>query len=346
MHHQAEPYEVRNKRKLVTGELTIPHQFSQRENGFYRCAVCGQEWATPVGSECPGVPVYPYSGAPDHLQTLGQLHNAGLQPAEGQQPAGAVRGKKYYFLYDARQAIARPRPSPARIAALERARAAQLKARTCTRCGRVEAKKLYDGLCPDCREEEQLAQMHSKEREQAIAWARAMLADGAVILDVESTGMDSGAEVCQIGIIDLNGQTLMDTLVKATVDIDPEARRVHGISAEMLLDAPAFDALHAQLSALLDDRTVIAYNSAFDSRMLAQTCRRYGAPRFRAHWKCAMEAYAAYFGDWSQYHRSYRWQTLEAACWQMQVVIDTPAHTAVGDCLRTLGVIRAMADGD
>ena len=57
---------------------------------------------------------------------------------------------------------------------------------------------------------------------------------------------------------------------------------------------------------------------------------------------CAMQAYAEFRGEWSAEKGQYRWQKLSAAAAQQGVTV-TNAHRALGDCLMTLGVVRAMA---
>jgi DNA polymerase-3 subunit epsilon len=45
-----------------------------------------------------------------------------------------------------------------------------------------------------------------------------------------------------------------------------------------------------------------------------------------------MLQYARFIGEWNSYYNSYKWQKL-----------DGGDHTALGDCLATLEVIRVMA---
>lgn len=58
---------------------------------------------------------------------------------------------------------------------------------------------------------------------------------------------------------------------------------------------------------------------------------------------CAMEAYAAYYGDWSEYHESFKWVSLIDAADNCGYEPQGAAHRALTDCLMTLAVMRAMA---
>ena len=50
-----------------------------------------------------------------------------------------------------------------------------------------------------------------------------------------------------------------------------------------------------------------------------------------------MKPFAAYIGEWNDYHNNYRWQTLEKYSTQAD-------HSALGDCKATLERIEQMAN--
>jgi DNA polymerase III epsilon subunit-like protein len=186
----------------------------------------------------------------------------------------------------------------------------------------------------------------SDERPKAISWARRVLEDGeALILDTETTGLDANDEVIQVGIIDLDGNVLLNTLVRPTVPVAPEARSVHGITDQKLADAPHFSDLYDTLTGLLVNRCILAYNADFDHRLLEQTCAKYGLPPFEgAEWGCVMERYADFWGERSQagHHKP---QSLAIACDQQGINVEGH-HEAVKDCQLTLELIKAMAVAD
>lgn len=166
-----------------------------------------------------------------------------------------------------------------------------------------------------------------------------------LILDTETTGLGHDAEICSIAIIDSNANVLMDTLVKPMRPIPEDATRIHGITNETVQDAPLFSSLEQQVYDLLKNRHVIIYNSKYDVQMLNQSNRVRPSVtddwnRVAMYW-CAMEAFAEIYGDWNDYRHSYRWQKLEVAAGYYKVKA-TEAHTALGDCLTTLAVCKAM----
>ncbi|ENO74751.1 Exonuclease RNase T and DNA polymerase III [Thauera sp. 27] len=187
-------------------------------------------------------------------------------------------------------------------------------------------------------------------REASSRQARAWLEVNALVLDTETTGLGDDAEVVELAVIDCAGVVLLDTLVRPSGPVPAEAGAIHGITDAMLADAPTWSEIHARFCGLVEGRQVVIYSREFDTRVITQTARRYGLPApqgfdlvldpGRIH--CAMQAYAEFRGEWSAEKGRYRWQKLSAAA-QQQGVTVTNAHRALGDCLMTLGLVRAMA---
>ena len=181
---------------------------------------------------------------------------------------------------------------------------------------------------------------------QVCAWLDA----NALILDTETTGLDDDAEVVELAVIDCAGTVLLDTLVRPSGPVPAEAAAIHGITDAMLADAPTWSEIHARFCDLVEGRQVVIYSREFDVRVINQTARRYGlqAPQGfdlvldPGSIHCAMQAYAEFRGEWSAEKGRYRWQKLSAAAEQQGVTV-TNAHRALGDCLMTLGLVRAMA---
>ncbi|MFH8620165.1 3'-5' exonuclease [Streptomyces sp. NPDC017979] len=134
----------------------------------------------------------------------------------------------------------------------------------------------------------------------------------AVVLDTETTSL------------------LMDTLVKPTTEITPEARWVHGISDEDVANARPFDKVLPKLRTVTKDRTVCAYNADFDRTVVLGDIARAGKKPMHlepfGNWYCLMEAYAAWLG-------SRRWLRLGGG------------HRALGDAQAARTVLIEMSKG-
>ncbi len=176
-------------------------------------------------------------------------------------------------------------------------------------------------------------------RRQAAIWSRELLKrdpDTWVILDTETTGLGSDAQVIQIGVIDGKGNVLIDNiLVKPTMPIAPDATAIHHITNEMVQDAPSFPNILPQLCEVVEGKLLVIYNAQYDMRLLVQSGKAHGVALSLGikGFACAMLQYAEWFGDWNDYHKSFRWQKLQGG-----------DHSALGDCHATLEVIRKMAE--
>lgn len=179
--------------------------------------------------------------------------------------------------------------------------------------------------------------------------AAGWLARRPVFLDTETTGLDGQAEVCDLAVIDWEGNVLLNTLVRPMGPIPAQAYMIHGISNDDVAGAPRFCDVVPDLVRVLHQRLVVIYNAAFDLRILLQSATAYLS---NAHWLalecdpvCAMELYAEHYGDWSNWHRNYRWQSLEAAARQCGLQWTSTAHRAHADAEMTRRLIHHLARG-
>lgn len=176
-----------------------------------------------------------------------------------------------------------------------------------------------------------------KDRNDMIDVAREILSNKEkfVILDTETTGLGNNDVVIQIGIIDLEGNILLDTLIRPTKRkrISRDATAVHGITMKMLTDAPTFKEIYPKFCEIVGDKTIITYNAQYDARLIAQTAEQDEFKIKEFQLLCAMIAYSQFVGEWSDYHRNYKYQKLIGG-----------DHTAIGDCKATLKILQKMAN--
>lgn len=180
-------------------------------------------------------------------------------------------------------------------------------------------------------------------KQLAADMARFWLQDNAIIIDTETTGLGSRDEIVEISALDCEGNVLLDTLVKPLGDISREAQRVHGITLQDTANAPTFDQILPDLTGIAHNRTLVMFNSSFDTRMIDQSSRLYQKPTPRMIAHCAMINYARFHGQWDDIRQKWKWQSLENAAWQMQIEVTGDAHRALTDCRTTLALIEAMA---
>jgi DNA polymerase-3 subunit epsilon len=182
-------------------------------------------------------------------------------------------------------------------------------------------------------------------RTEAIQIAQAKLESHPIYLDTETTSTGPTDEVIEIGIIDEDGTPLFESLVKPLGKVSPDARRVHGISDEMLVAAPRWIVVWPKVEAVLAGRTVCVYNADFDLRMLQQTHAKY-----KMRWTlpestsffCVMKLYAQFYGEWNARTGGYRWQSLDIAGRQCNLALPN-AHRSIADSLLTRALLQHMA---
>jgi DNA polymerase-3 subunit epsilon len=221
-------------------------------------------------------------------------------------------------------------PTEKQLAALERARTKSLENRTCRRCGRVcKSKNSLDSdkLCSSCSQVINALKCRKYWLDHK---------DEYVLLDVETTGLYSNDEIVQIGIIDLDGNVLMDQLVRPTQKIPEDAMRIHGITDEMVKDCPTWKVVYLKVKKLLKGKTIIAYNASFDTDMIRNSCRKYNIIPESLEYECLMYNTMDVWG-------SERWISLQRAidAEDINIIQD---HSAVGDCNLCLELIKVTVE--
>jgi DNA polymerase III subunit epsilon len=164
------------------------------------------------------------------------------------------------------------------------------------------------------------------------------------ILDTETTALKRG-EICQIAITDSNGLVELNSLVKTVNAIPDVVTEIHGIDDAMVKDAPEWPELAPKIKQILDGQILVVYNAIYDRSFMHQTQELHNLPKIEwseiCQWNCAMEAYAEFYGQINPRFGTYTWQKLVFAAQNCGVAVEN-AHSALGDCLMTLGVVNYM----
>lgn len=268
--------------------------------------------------------------------TEARLKEEGKRPMPTQRPVAVVEVRKRkrqqrYVLYDAHEALQRRPLTSRQRAALDRVKARN----TCRQCGASYVRLSPDGLCDHCREP---FDSRREARIEAVKWARKIVRKPFVVLDTETTGLAAWDKIVEIAVIDQDGNVLLNTLVNPGMLIPSNVITIHGITNEMVQGQPLFSDLVPQLEEILFGKKVVVYNVSFDKRFLA----RGGLPVDEFDFRCAMLAYAKFFGQWSEHHNGWRRQSLEKACAFCNIRYNT-MHRAVADCEVTRELVHFMA---
>ncbi len=105
-----------------------------------------------------------------------------------------------------------------------------------------------------------------------------MTAERLVVVDVETTGFRTTDRVVEVAAVSLDARTLevvdeFETLVNPGRGVGPTA--VHGITDAMVVDAPSFRGVAAELTERLHGGVLVAHNLRFDQRMLNQEYEKF-----------------------------------------------------------------------
>lgn len=177
-----------------------------------------------------------------------------------------------------------------------------------------------------------------REREQAVRWARRLLADETLTaVDVQSTGLDDAFAV-RIVAVTPGGGVVFDEYVRPEAVIEPAAVAVHRITPERVAQAATFGELLPRLSDLLHGRTLVSHNAGFDIGVFERELARHhgdlaaaGQWLGQVRWQDAMVPYAVWQGLWSVDRGTYRDQPLGGR------------HDAVADARLLLRRLEEMA---
>jgi DNA polymerase III epsilon subunit-like protein len=176
--------------------------------------------------------------------------------------------------------------------------------------------------------------MSTAYRKRAIQTARDYANFQPVFLDTETTGLHNTAEIVEISVIDYDGSVLLDTLVNPVHSIPWDVTRVHGITDEMVGEAPSWSEVWPLVEKTLQGRYVGIYNADFDMRMMKQSHLLNGMSwTFSENlFFCIMKLYAQFYG-------AGRWQKLDSARRQCGLRLPN-THRAKDDTLLARAVFE------
>ncbi len=190
-------------------------------------------------------------------------------------------------------------------------------------------------------------------RSDAINRARLLVAQRPVYLDTETTGFGNSDQIVEITVVDTDGSTLFTSRVKPTIPIPPDTANYHGITDTDVADCPSFAEIWPGLLRILSGRHICAYNADYDMRMIRQSLVAHGITdwlpeRVLSQGKasphhCIMKLFAAFYGDWSEYHGNYKFKKLAFAA----VTLDIPSwqeHGSLADAQAARKVLEKLAE--
>jgi DNA polymerase III epsilon subunit-like protein len=161
-----------------------------------------------------------------------------------------------------------------------------------------------------------------------------------LFLDTETTGLHPPRDkLIEVALVDENGHPVIDTLVNPLCPIG-DAKKIHGITDEMVRNAPNLREFWPAIEAVVTGCHVIIYNKDFDTKFFPNRLMAAG------HISCCMERFAPAYGEWNEYHGNFRWQKLATAVNFIGYDWEGPPHRALSDALACRAVWNWLKDRD
>jgi len=188
-------------------------------------------------------------------------------------------------------------------------------------------------------------------QEKALKRARDMF-EKLIVIDTETGGLKPSDGICSIGLYSDALGISFYSLINPQKPISPEATAIHGISNEMVKDAPTIKQVWYKIVGMLsphvDDKGEIvltAYNSSFDESMIRYALQDDPDALTNISFQCAMkEVTSPYFGDWMPSKNEYKFVTLKNACAKLGIEFDGEAHNALSDSIMTYRLVEQLSN--
>ena len=142
------------------------------------------------------------------------------------------------------------------------------------------------------------------------------------MIDTETTGSMRYSQVIEIAILNQEGEQIFHSLLRPSTPIEPIATSVHGLTWKDVKDAPTFAEISQDLYASLQKKLILAYNAAFDVRLLFQTARAFEVHFPLMEAACLMYCYSKIRGERTP-RGQYRRFRLGDACLAMRIEVPT-----------------------
>jgi DNA polymerase-3 subunit epsilon len=155
----------------------------------------------------------------------------------------------------------------------------------------------------------------------------------ALIIDTETVGSGAEVEIVEVAVCDAEGRVVFDSLVRPLHGAPPRSSKEQRFEAREFDSAPDWADVWPTLSALIDNKLLIAYNAAFDRRALAAICARHGQVSTEWGWRCAMQLAKRACGMKKSL-------TLSEAC--ARYGLEGGNHRAARDVLATYRLLKCL----
>lgn len=161
------------------------------------------------------------------------------------------------------------------------------------------------------------------------------LNDRALIIDTETVGAGASVEVVEVAIGDRQGRIVYHSLVRPVFNSLPRSSKDQRFDLEEFEAAPDWAEAWDSIAPLVDNKLLVAYNAAFDRRVLAAMRERHRQSPTEGGWRCAMQLVKRSVGTKKNL-------TLSEAC--TLYGLEGGTHRAVHDVLATYRLLKTLIE--
>lgn len=168
--------------------------------------------------------------------------------------------------------------------------------------------------------------------------------DKILVLDTETTGVDSKAEVLQFSAVWADGTEAANMYIKPVHTTEwPSAMSVNHISPRDVANCPRISEVKGEIESLLRQaKTIVGYNLPFDLGMLYHNGIEL-PPEEEVEYIDLMVPFARVYGEYSLVYGDYKWQKL-ITCAKYYGYQGDGWHDSLADTKATLYCFKAMLD--
>ena len=168
--------------------------------------------------------------------------------------------------------------------------------------------------------------------------------DKVLVLDTETTGVDSRAEVLQFSAIWRTGEEAMNIYIKPTHTTEwPRAMAVNHISPQGVSNCSIMLEVKERIETFLNQaKAIVGYNLLFDLEMLRHNGIELPSD-LNVEYIDLMRPFAEVYGEYSLVYGDYKWQKL-ITCAKYYGYQGDGWHDSIADTKATLHCFKAMLD--
>lgn len=165
-----------------------------------------------------------------------------------------------------------------------------------------------------------------------------------LVLDTETTGVDSQAEVLQFSAIWADGREAMNIYIKPAHTLEwPRAMAVNHISPQDVATCPKMSEVKKSIETLLNEsRAIVGYNLPFDLEMLRHNGIKLPSEQ-NVEYIDLMRPFAEVYGEYSLVYDDYKWQKL-ITCAEYYGYQGDGWHDSLADTKATLYCFLKMRE--